>query len=90
MVVLAVCSGLVGALLGLRFRVIVLFPFIFIGSAILIAIMPDATWPRTILAIAVFASALQLGYVCALLLRPAFSALGSHVRLPFLGSPKLR
>lgn len=90
MVVLAVCSGLVGALLGLRFRVIVLFPFIFIGSAILMAIMTDATWPRTILAIAVFVSSLQLGYVCALLLRPAFAALGSHIRLPFLGSPKLR
>ena len=89
MVVLAVCSGLVGALLGLRFRVIVLFPFIFIGSAILTTVMTDATWPRTLLAIAVYASSLQLGYVCALLLRPVFSALGGHIRLPFLGSPKL-
>jgi len=89
MVVLAIFSGLIGTLVGVRFRVVILLPIIFIGSAALAVIMADNVKSQTILAIVVFASSLQLGYVCALLLRPAISSVGNHVRWPLLGSPKL-
>ncbi len=88
MVVLAICSGLIGALAGMRFRVFILFPIIFIGAVVLATI--TASWSQTILAIVVFTSSLQLGYVCTLLLRPTVVSLGGSVRLPFLGSPNLR
>lgn len=90
MIVLAVCSGLIGAVLGVRFRVVILFPVIFIGAIALAVVTTDATWSQTILAIVVFAASLQLGYVCTLLLRPAIASLGSHIRWPLLGNPKLR
>ncbi|KIF66136.1 hypothetical protein HY68_37425 [Streptomyces sp. AcH 505] len=72
----------------MRFRVFILFPIIFVGSVALATL--TASWSETTLAIVVFASSLQLGYVCTLLLRPTLVSLGGGVRLPFLGSPTLR
>ena len=64
---LAICSVLIGSMLGVRFRFIVLLPIIFLGFAVLIgiSITRDGTFSQTILMLTIFASCLQFGYLFA-------------------------
>ena len=68
---LAICSTLIGLVLGIRFRFLVLVPILFVGSVSLTALsmVQGQTVLQTILAVAVFTVLLQLGYVCSALLR---------------------
>lgn len=70
MTILALGSMLVGMVLGIRFRFIVLFPVLIVGSLALtaFALMTDETAGRTLLSIIVVAGVMQLGYVCTSLL----------------------
>ena len=73
MIALALCSILCGSALGIRFRFVVLLPVIAVGSAVLavIATAQGGTLLQAVLAIVVFASLLQFGYICAALFKPA-------------------
>jgi hypothetical protein len=68
---LAVCSVLIGLVLGIRLRFLILVPIVFIGTVALTAISlaQGQTFVQAILAVAVFATLLQFGYVCTALLR---------------------
>jgi hypothetical protein len=56
--------------LGIRFRFIVLFPVVIVGTLVLVAIslMAEQTAGRTLLSVVVFGGLTQLGYVCTSLL----------------------
>jgi len=84
MIVLAICSMLIGSTLAIRFRFIVLLPIIFLGSAVLIAISEIQSEPfsRMALMVIVFATSLQFGYVVAALMK--------HAVIPALGETPLR
>jgi hypothetical protein len=72
-VALALCSILIGSVLGMRFRFVVLLPVIAVGSAAL-AVISNAqggTLLQTVLTIVVFASLLQFGYICAAVFKHA-------------------
>ncbi len=73
MIALALCSFLIGSVLGIRFRFVVLLPIIAVGSAALAAISSaqGGTLSQAVLAIVVFASLLQFGYICAALFKHA-------------------
>ncbi len=73
MIALALCSILIGSLLGIRFRFVVLLPIIALGSAALAAISTaqGGTLSQAALAIVVFASLLQFGYICAAVFKQA-------------------
>ncbi|CAN7488082.1 hypothetical protein LJR220_004433 [Bradyrhizobium sp. LjRoot220] len=69
MTTLAICSTLIGLVLGIRFRFLVLVPIVFVG-AISLAAMSMAqgqTLLQAITAVVVFAALLQFGYVCSAL-----------------------
>jgi hypothetical protein len=89
---LAICSILIGSILGIRFRFVVLLPIIFIGSISLAAILnaQDKTLLQAVGTIAVFASLLQLGYICTAVLKHAVTPADAARRWSLLGSPKLR
>jgi hypothetical protein len=72
-IALALCSILCGSALGIRFRFVVLLPVIAVGSAVLavIATVQGGTLLQAVLAIVVFASLLQFGYICAALFKHA-------------------
>ena len=78
MIALALCSILIGSALGIRFRFVILVPVIAVGSAALaiISTAQGGTPGQAVLAIAVFASLLQFGYICA--------ALFKHLAMPRL------
>jgi len=84
MIMLAICSTLIGSALAIRFRFIVLLPMIFLGSVVLVTISAIHSEPFFRLAptVIVFATSLQLGYV--------FAALMKHVMIPVLGEMPLR
>jgi len=84
MIMLAICSMLIGSTLAIRFRFIVLLPIIFLGSAVLITIsaLQSEPFPRMALMVIVFATSLQFGYV--------FAALMKHAVIPVLGETPLR
>ncbi len=84
MMMLAICSMLIGSTLAIRFRVIVLLPIIFLGSAVLatISATPDEPFSRIALMVIVFAASLQLGYV--------FAAVMKHALIPVLSQTPLR
>lgn len=69
MTTLAVCSTLIGLILGIRFRFLVLVPILFIGSVSLavISMMQGQTFLQALSAVMVFAALLQFGYVCTAL-----------------------
>ena len=75
MVALALFSILTGLVLGIRFRFIILLPIIAVGAALLTAIsaIRGGALSQTVAAIVVFASFLQLGYICTALFRHAVS-----------------
>jgi hypothetical protein len=68
---LAICSTLIGLVLGIRFRFLVLVPILFVGSISLAAISmtQGQTFLQAISAVVVFTALLQLGYVCTALFR---------------------
>lgn len=92
MIALALCSILIGSMLGIRFRFVILLPVIAIGSASLavISTVQGGTLAQAVLAIVVFASLLQLGYICAALFKHATMPAYAGEREAALGSPKLR
>lgn len=73
MIALALCSILIGSALGMRFRFVILLPVIAVGSAALavISTAQGGTFWQAVLAILVFASLLQFGYICAALFKHA-------------------
>jgi hypothetical protein len=91
-IALALCSILIGSMLGVRFRFVVLLPVTAVGSAALAAISTaqGGTLSQAALAIVVFASLLQFGYICAALFRHAVTPAYASRREAALGSPKLR
>ncbi|WP_375310692.1 hypothetical protein WHZ77_26680 [Bradyrhizobium sp. A5] len=82
----AIFSLLIGSLLGGRFRIFILPPFIVLGAATLGA---GSAWQgqasvHIVVTILVFASALQLGYFCgAVLVRVRASAYRGKVAQSF-------
>jgi hypothetical protein len=65
MIVFATTAGLIGALLGLRFKVLILAPAIVLGSAITFAIGVEhynSVW-LDLFAMALVATALQMGFL---------------------------
>jgi MFS-type transporter involved in bile tolerance (Atg22 family) len=91
-IALALCSILIGSVLGMRFRFIILLPIIAVGSAGLaaISIAQGGTLAQTALVIVVFASLLQFGYICAAVFKNATMPAYAKERTAALGSPKLR
>jgi len=65
MMTIAMIALLIGALLGLRFRVFILVPAIVLASATILSVgmaRSDSTWP-TLLATVLAITALQVGYL---------------------------
>jgi hypothetical protein len=76
MLMAVLCSSLVGAVLGLRFRVQVLFlvvPFAFAVSAGIIGLTQSAVEPGLLAGLAA-AAAIQIGYLGGLLTRFSMAA----------------
>ena len=73
MIALALCSILIGSALGVRFRFVILLPVIAGGSTVLAVIsgVQGGTLSQAVLAIVVFASLLQFGYICAAVFKQA-------------------
>ncbi|WFU79646.1 hypothetical protein QA645_34930 [Bradyrhizobium sp. CIAT3101] len=88
----AIFSLLIGSLLGGRFRIFILPPAIVLGGAIIGAV---SAWQgqgaaHIVVMIVVFASLLQLGYLCgALLVRSRAAAYRTEAAASF-DSPQLR
>jgi hypothetical protein len=91
-ITLAICSTLIGWILGIRFRFVVLPPIIVLGAACFAALSnaQGATLSQTIVPIVIFATLLQLGYLCTALLKHAVTPAHAGGRRPSLGTPKLR
>jgi hypothetical protein len=72
-ITLAICSTLIGSILGIRFRFFALPPVIVLGAACFAALsnVQGATLSQTIVPIVIFATLLQLGYLSATLLKHA-------------------
>jgi hypothetical protein len=83
---LAICSTLIGSVLGIRFRFVVLPPIIVLGAACLIAISSakGAALSQTVVAVVIFATLLQLGYLCTALYKHATMPTYMRERRPSL------
>jgi len=75
-IMLAAYGALLGAILGIRYRVFVLVPSIVAGAAIIVAVamFQGADPARSLLAIIILSLLIQAGYACSSLIR--------HVVLP--------
>jgi hypothetical protein len=91
-IALAICSTLVGLVLGIRFRFVVLPPIIVLGAACLAVISSaqGAALSQTIVPVVIFATLLQLGYLCTALYKHAMMPTHADQRRPSLGTPRLR
>ena len=71
MVMIALCSSLIGAVLGTRFRVQALFPAAMLGFVIVatVAAFKGVSFSSAIMAAIVCSVALQIGYLGGLLTR---------------------
>ena len=71
MVMIAICSSLIGAVLGTRLRVLALFPAMLVGFALVLAVATFHNSPasKAFGAAVVWAICLQLGYFGGLLTR---------------------
>jgi hypothetical protein len=71
MVMIAICSSLIGAVLGTRLKVLALLPAMLVGFALVLAValINDAPASTALGAAAVWAICLQLGYCGGLLTR---------------------
>lgn len=76
MVMIALCSSLIGAVLGTRFRIHVLFPAAVLGLVIVaaVAVFKGSAVSSTIGAAIVFVIALQVGYLGGLFTRFCLAA----------------
>ena len=92
MTALAVCSALIGSVLGIRFRFFVLLPFLFLGSIALTTLSIVQDWPpaQALRSIALFAAALQAGYVLSALLKHTIGPAIVEDGTAPIGNPKLR
>jgi hypothetical protein len=90
MTLLAIFSLLTGSILGIRFRFIILLPTIFLGSAALAVILFvwNETTVQAIWMVAIFASCIQLGYICALFVKYAMIPTINRSSWPLLRRPK--
>jgi hypothetical protein len=91
MVMIALCSTLIGAVLGTRYRVQVLFPAAMLASLIVAAVaaFKGATTSSAMLATVVFVVSLQIGYLGGLLTR-FFMAASRLSSRPSLRSSSVR
>jgi hypothetical protein len=91
-ITLAICSTLVGSILGIRFRFVVLLPIIVIGAVCLAVISSaqGAAPSQSVLPIVIFAALLQLGYLGTALFKHAVLPDYSGERPASLGTPRLR
>jgi hypothetical protein len=82
MVMIALCSSLVGAVMGTRFRVQVLFPAAMLGCAMVtaVAVLKGSAVSSAIVAATVCVISLQIGYLGGLVTRfyMAASRVTSH------------
>lgn len=82
MVMIALCSSLIGAVLGTRFRIHVLFPAALLGFMLIAAVaaLKGSSISSAIMATVVSAVALQIGYLGGLFTRFCLAAarLASH------------
>lgn len=78
MVMIAVCSALVGATLSTQYKVPALFPATVMGVALVtaVAVLKGSTVSATMSALAVWTICLQLGYLGGLLTRYCLEASG--------------
>jgi len=78
MVMIALCSSLIGATLGTRLRVLVLVPALILGIVLVAAVaaVTGATVSAAIGAVIVWALFLQFGYLGGLLTRFCLEAMG--------------
>ena len=92
MITLAICSTLIGSILGIRFRFLALHSVIVLGAARFAALSnaQGATLSRTMVPIVIFATLLQLGYLCTAQLKHTVTPAHAGRRCPSLGTPKLR
>jgi hypothetical protein len=76
MIMIALCSSLIGAVLGTRLKVYALFPGVMFGVALVAAVaaFKGAPISSAIGAAAVWTISLQLGYLCGLLTRLSLAA----------------
>jgi hypothetical protein len=76
MVMIALSSSLVGAVLGTRFRIQVLFPAVMLGLVVvaIVAALERSTIPTAAAAAIVYTVCLQLGYLGGLLTRFCMAA----------------
>ena len=76
MVMIALCSSLIGAVLGTRFRVLVLFPAAMLGLATvaLIAVVKGSAVLSAVAAALIYSISLQFGYLGGLLARASMTA----------------
>lgn len=86
MLMIALCSSLVGAVMGTRFKVQMLFPAVVLGIAMVAAVAAykGSAVSSTIVAAVVCVTSLQLGYFAGLFTRfcMAASRVASHRSLP--------
>lgn len=84
MIMIALCSSLIGAVLGTRFRIHALFPAAVLGLIIVAAVaaFKGTAMSSTIAAAIVFAGALQVGFLGGLFTRFCIAA----ARLTSFGS----
>jgi hypothetical protein len=78
MVMIALCSALIGATLATRFKVLVLIPAMVLGIVLVIAVaaVTGAAVSAAIGAVIVWAIFLQLGYLGGLVTRLCLEAMG--------------
>jgi hypothetical protein len=76
MVMIALCSSLVGAVMGTRFRVLVLFPAAMIGCAIVAALsaLKGSAISSAVVAAIVCVVSLEMGYLGGLFTRFCLAA----------------
>jgi hypothetical protein len=76
MVMVAVCSALIGAILGTRFKVLILLPTIAVGIAfvIVVAVLRGSALPTAVGVAVTWGIFLQLGYLGGLVARLATAA----------------
>lgn len=84
MTTLAICSALIGLVLGIRFRFLILVPILFAGSISLAAISMSQgqTVLQAIAAVVIFATLLQFGYACTALLKSFVTAPRANRTVP--------
>jgi hypothetical protein len=76
MVMVALCSALIGAILGTRFKVLILLPAIAVGIAfvIVVAVLRGSALPTAVGVAVMWGVFLQLGYLGGLVARLATAA----------------